>query len=123
MRQRLVAVILLVTLMPQLTACTVRSTMRVGLAQVPPQELLDARGITTTSGTDVEFDRGGLITVQRDTLFATVRGEPYKVALAQVQQAWVDRPDEAKSTGATFWGVAIAAAAIYGIWWRINHIF
>jgi hypothetical protein len=123
MRTRPIAVTLLMVMIPQLAGCTVRTTTRVGLAQVQPQELLDARGITTKSGTDVEFDRTGLITVRSDTLFATVGGEPYKVALAQVQQAWIDRASEAKSTGATFWVVAIAGVAIYGIWWRINHLF
>jgi len=89
-------------LVPQLTGCiAVHTVTLLPRAELRPQDLLDARGVTTTSGPGARFDRNAPVWIARDTLFATVGGAPFRVALADVRQAWVPRPNIAASVAVT----------------------
>jgi len=111
--RRPVAAILLVTLMPPLSACGVYTTRPVRLADVTPQELLYASGVKTASGVVVTFDPSAPVNVVRDTLHSVVGGQRYQVALADVREVSVGRASVGRSAAATVgWTVAVLATII-----------
>ncbi len=91
------AVILLVTTIPQLTGCIARRERL-----VPPQLLAPAApppgfqpqlvGVTTSGDSDVTFDGIPAAVMSGDTIHAYRRGSPYTVDLAHVGAMWMALP-------------------------------
>ncbi len=69
------------------------SQLRSALDSRPPIE-----GVTTANGDTVPFDPGGDAYVTRDTLFATVSGNPFRLPVQSAREVWVRRKDQASST-------------------------
>jgi len=96
MLRRHASAILLVAL--QLSACTVRTTRRVLLEKLGPEELgwLYTRAPriagVTTHGITMIFDSLPAPREVNDTVFANVGGRPHAVARADIAEVWVARP-------------------------------
>jgi len=104
---RPVAAILLVTFIPQLTGCAVRTTQRVPLGEVRLADPAAAMarpsfisGITTRDGAQVTFDTLSA-RVANDSVYATVQGRPYAISLRQVVRILVVRNGETVVTNAS----------------------
>ena len=69
-------------------------------------------GVVTTAGAVVEFDGASPVSAPGDTLFATARGAPYRVALADVDWMRVRRTDAGLSVLATTGLVLVAIPAV-----------
>lgn len=73
------------------------------------------RGVTTTAGGRVAFDRTAPVRIARDTLRAFVDGSPYVLPVAQAKGLWVRRPN-AGLTALLWIGSTVGVlAAIVGI--------
>jgi hypothetical protein len=122
MLRRPIATILLVTTIPQLSGCTVHSTQR-----VPPAETQlpgrakpgtavtgeDIVGVTTRDGKDVEFNDRTRPYVASDTLYAeTKAGQPFKIALPDVERVWLQRTDLGLSALATIGAAAVVVGVV-----------
>ncbi len=85
------------------------ANLKAALAGAPPIE-----GVTTVDGDSARFDRDGNAYVARDTLFATVAGRPYRLAVCRASVVWVNRKDEALSTVLSVFASALPIAALIG---------
>jgi hypothetical protein len=128
MRKRAIAVTLLIVMTPQLVGCTVRITRHVAPAQLRPVELGEPegahyrtvagdhlRGVTTSQGTEVVFDRHWPVYFTGDILTAGVRGASYRVALGDVRQVTVVRFSALASVGASVAVTALVLGATVGL--------
>jgi len=90
---RLVSVVVTVVLiLPQLTACVTHREGRAPASEAagPTRQIM---GVTTTTGDEVAFDRPPAVAAARivgDSLIATVRGTPYRIALADTRDVWFE---------------------------------
>ena len=107
MLTRPVAAILLVTCIPQLNGCAVRTTQRVPLGEVRLADPAAAMarpsfvsGITTRDGAQVAFDTLSA-RVTNDSVYATVQGRLYVISLRQVVRILVVRNGETVVTNAS----------------------
>jgi len=78
-------------------------------------------GAVTKSGEVVEFDRAAPAMAPGDTLFATARGAPYRVPLADLRWIKVRRPSAPLSLLASTGVVVGVTAAIVGLAVRVYH--
>ena len=117
--KRTVAAILLVTLMPQLAGCVVRTTQRIPPAQLGPDELglpgsgePRVVGVSTYDGRVVMFDSLPIVTAGQHVYYAKVRGVPDTIPQDAVARMWVARPgDRAVRVQAPSLGAAVTAAS------------
>jgi hypothetical protein len=56
------------------------------------------RGVTMNDGRQIQFDKNSRAVVVRDTLRATVQGQPTAIAVSDVQRVWVESIDKARTT-------------------------
>lgn len=103
MRRALPLLLVVALLLPSLSACVTGGTGRVSPAEAAKPDRRYV-GVTLNDGTEIPFDRprgaqrvsGELrpaippAQVDGDSLSATVGGEPYRVALADVWEVWFD---------------------------------
>lgn len=121
---RAVSVVLLLALLPQVTGCTVRRTDRVQVDELEPPVTEEIAGVTTKAAREVEFDRAERsrprARISNDTIYATVDGQPFSIAMDEISHVWLRRRDPGGSIVASFFlavgivaGVGLIAAAIY----------
>ena len=128
MLRRPVAMVLLVTLVPQLAGCVVRTAQRIPPAQLRPDEqglpgTGEPRvvGVTTYQGRDVMFDSLPDVVSGRDALYGNVRGTRDSVAIPTIARMWVARPGnravpvEASDLGSALTTAAARKAPIVGV--------
>jgi hypothetical protein len=72
-------------------------------------------GVTSVKGVAIEFDRGAPAYAARDTVFGTVHGAPYQIAVSDVQRIWVSRTDVALTTVASIGAVVGVVALVVGV--------
>jgi hypothetical protein len=73
------------------------------------------RGVTMNDGRSIQFDRGELPGVLRDTLRANVQGKPTVIPVSDVQRVWVESLNKTRTTFAvigTTLGVLVIAGAV-----------
>lgn len=120
---RAVSVVLLLALLPHLTSCSVRKTARVPVDEVEPPVTEEIAGVTTRTAREVEFDRARRsrprATIRNDTIYSTVDGQPFAIAMDDVSHVWLRRTDTVGSIAASFFltagilaVIALAAVAI-----------
>jgi hypothetical protein len=98
--KRLVGAILIASVMPQLTGCTLHATRLVPLTELYPEELGAAPdrsergviGVTTSDGSALMFDSVPTPRVLDDTVFGQVGGDRWKIPLSNTSQVWVKGP-------------------------------
>ncbi len=117
MFNRAISVVLLLALLPQLTGCSVRRTDRVPVEEVEPPVTEEIAGVTTNAAREVEFDRAERsrprARISNDTIYASVDGQPFSIAMDEVSHVWLRRRDTAGSIVASFFvGVGIVVAAV-----------
>ena len=109
--QRPIALILLPIFLVFSTGCT--SVQRVPVAEAAPPTEERLVGITTLAGSNIEFDSDGTIT--RDTVYASVEGQPVMIPVDSVQRWWLRRFNSGRTLltiiGA-FAGVMVVVSAI-----------
>ena len=125
-----VSFILLIALVPMFTGCKTWGPRQ----ELPPDQFLAAPtldspksrivGVTTTDGEELVFSvdpalvepemNAATAVLQRDTLYAFVRGEPYQVALSDVERVWVSWQEthDGKTVLAV---IGVTAAVMVGI--------
>lgn len=94
MPKRVIAALLLLTLLPQLTGCTVRKRQQVPTSQLETAKEGQSKetilGVTTAAGEVVWFDPpGGQLA--RDTIVGYVSQDKQTIPLTEVQRVWVER--------------------------------
>jgi hypothetical protein len=125
MLRRPIAAILLATTIPQLNGCAVHSTQRLRPSEVQlpgrsqpggPVTGEHIVGVTTSDGSEVELVDSPRAYVANDTLYAleTKMGQPFKIAVRDVQRVWLQRTDLGLSALATI-GVAVAVVGVLGV--------
>ena len=96
--RRLIAAVLLPATLSLVMGCMPTSTIKVPTSELKPAEgghqAEAVRGVVTLSGEEVRFDDPVLPVA--DTLHTSVKGEPYSIALDQVDQVLVKRGDTTK---------------------------
>ena len=110
MTNRFMAIVVIFTLLTQLTGCAVKKTRRLDPTEVKEPRIEKIVGITTVEGEDIRFDPPGA-SVKNDTIYASVDGAPYEISLARVQRFWVERKE--RSRARTIGLVVAVAGGIY----------
>lgn len=108
MTNRFVIIVVIFTLLTQLTGCAVTKTRRLDPTEVKEPGKEKIVGITTVEGEDIRFDPPGA-SVKNDTIYASVDGAPYEISLARVQRFWVERKERSRARTI---GLVAAVAAI-----------
>lgn len=108
MTNRFVVIVVILTLLTQLTGCAVTKTRRLDPTEVKEPGKEKIVGITTVEGEDIRFDPPGA-SVKNDTIYASVDGAPYEISLARVQRFWVERKERSRARTI---GLVAAVAAI-----------
>lgn len=112
---RPIAALLLLTCIPQLTGCTVRSTQRVAPSEARPtgEQIV---GVTTIDGSEVALSRTPQPYVRNDTLYATTAtGQAFRAPMRDLQRVWVHRTDLGLSALATIGGAVAVAGVLAAI--------
>ena len=113
--RRLIAALLLPPTLFLVTGCT--SNRAVPTADLKPpgtryyKDGEEVRGVITESGDEVQFDEP--VRPVADTLYASVEGQPYNIALLDADQVIVKRTDAGETIGLTI-GVLVGIAAALG---------
>lgn len=108
-------VVIVALLLPPLMACVTHREGRAPATEAagPTRKIT---GVTTTAGDEVAFDRPPAVAAARivgDSLIATARGAPYRIALADTREVWFeDSEGSALRTLALVAGIGIGAFVI-----------
>lgn len=94
MFRRAISIVLILVLLPQFTGCM--SVYAIDLADVERPVAEGVYGVISEGGQRVDFDRPST-DIRNDTIYATVGHSPYAVALDDVQQLRLRRPDARKT--------------------------
>jgi hypothetical protein len=112
--RRLIAAALIPATLSLAMGCMPTSTFKVPTSELEPAEgerqAEAVRGVVTLSGEEVRFDDPVLPAT--DTLHATVKGEPYSIALNQVDKVMVKRKDTTKLVLQVVTVVLVVAATV-----------
>jgi hypothetical protein len=114
MFKRAMSIVLILVLLPQFTGC-ITSVKAVNLTDVERPGSEDIHGVITLAGEQVDFDRPST-EVHNDTIYAAVDQNACAIALDEVQQLRLKRPDAGRTAlGIAFVAIVIAATvAIVG---------
>ena len=108
MLKRVSSIILMLTLIPQLSGCTVVKAVDLTTVERPAAERI--HGVVTVDGEHVDFDRPAQI--RNDTIYAAVNQARYSVAFDQVEELRVQRTDLAVTAAVVAITVAVVAMAL-----------